>query len=397
MKTKKNIFQSWLSLSWLVCLHLCLVSSLATAAVSSNTWPELSNSFTLPARLEENYFILQVEIGEEGPFQLLLDTGSDVTIITREVATRLQARGKLHDAPDVKGKGVSGKTIKLNGVELRDLRLGDYRVPRLHAVVTDLKALNRAMNTPVDGLAGLNLFRNVRLDLDYPAGQVLVAALDAPPPSGAQPFPSLPKNGIPTVTFQVAGQNYQAMLDSGASDGFYFGAAKSLPLAGRPIEVGHAVSLGVQSKFKSARLATNIMLGGLQFERPIVCVDEKVPRIGGEVLQHFRLGLNQRHAWIYFTPGTNGPVTKAGLRSLGLSLAPHERGLEVMGVVPSTDAARAQIRAGDIITQFNGEPATQWTRARRRALVREADIVEVEFVRGSQIRKLKLKVAVLVE
>ena len=202
---------------------------------------------------------------------------------------------------------------------------------------------------------------------------------------------------IPRVMIPVAGQDYAVGLDSGALGEFCLPAIRRLPLVGRPVLAHLAISLGAQTPEKVARLATNIVLGGLRFERPIVGVDGGEGRIGAGVLRHFRVDLNQRDGWVCLTPSIDGPVTNKSVRSLGLWLAPPARGFEVMGVIPGTDAARAHIRPGDIVTRLNSESASRWTRARRHDLVEETDLVEVELVRGNQTCQHRLQVAVLVE
>src|SRR5439155_24717284 len=129
------------------------------------------HSLKLPARLlkYDAAFLLTTKIGEAGPFSLLIDTGASGLALSEGVARRLRETGLAQARGQVKVFSSSGKICKLDLVAVTNLVYGELVLEQLMAVVADFSRFSKTLGEPLDGLAGLDLFRQGTLVLDYPA------------------------------------------------------------------------------------------------------------------------------------------------------------------------------------------------------------------------------------
>ena len=108
---------------------------------SGSTAPGSTNSFALPSHADSMCFYVQARIGGEGPFNLILDTGASLLVITPQVAARLRKTGALRDGPRQRMEAASGKQPKLRLAEVRDVRLGEFVVA--HAESFEVEMLSK--------------------------------------------------------------------------------------------------------------------------------------------------------------------------------------------------------------------------------------------------------------
>ena len=104
-----------------------------------------------------------VMINGQGPYQFAIDSGSTTTLISDELATRLQLpQGK---PVRVHAMGGTGRipTVKIEQIEVSNNRLRNI----------DVAAVPRG-NINADGLLGLNLLKNQRVVMDFRAGLIRI-------------------------------------------------------------------------------------------------------------------------------------------------------------------------------------------------------------------------------
>ena len=399
--TQPRLIVLILAAMWVSCVFFTSEGR-GTGAILDSSNPGLTNSFTLPSHLDEFYFYVQARVGDEGPFNLILDTGASHLIISPQVAERLRKTGALRDTGAVRVNTASGKKPEMHLAEVCGVSLGDFVVSNTQAVIVDLSIHSKLAGETIDGVAGMALFETGTLVLDYPhkevrfeQGETRVTAQTIVLPcdfAGEMTF-------TPTLNIEVAGQKFQATVDSGNNSGFTVPFRdRSYPFVSAPVTVSLLANASDITETKAARLATNVYWGGVTFERPIVGLSHTDSGIiGRKVLEHFAVGWDQRRHRLLLTPAMNGPVVSEPTRSLGFSLLPDENGLRVMAVVPGTDAARAEIRRGDYITAINGEPAKEWNQKRLGALRDHAKTFEVEIFSTDKPTRIELKVNTLVQ
>jgi predicted aspartyl protease len=122
--------------------------------------------FTLASA--EPLIVVQAVVNGQGPFQFAVDTGAGRTVLTPELAERLN----IEATKEVKGAGVGGK-MPLTGATVDSLSLCSATV-RDHAVVVGafIDTISAAAGTKLDGIVGHNFLNQFQLTIDYPQNRL---------------------------------------------------------------------------------------------------------------------------------------------------------------------------------------------------------------------------------
>lgn len=105
-----------------------------------------------------NRMTVAVSVSGQGPYRFLVDTGSERTVISRQLADRL----RLENGRDVKLHSVVGST-DVNTVFIPDLRVTGNPLSIVNAPALD------ASNIGADGLLGIDSLRSKRVLFDFKA------------------------------------------------------------------------------------------------------------------------------------------------------------------------------------------------------------------------------------
>lgn len=123
--------------------------------------------------LPTNHMLVVATLNGEGPFRLIFDLGSPVTLLSGKAAEESGAIPK--DAPKAFLFGVRGEGT------LKTIALGDVTAKDLPVVVMDhpaLKALGGALGKPLDGILGYTFFARYRTTIDYKAKEMTFTPVD---------------------------------------------------------------------------------------------------------------------------------------------------------------------------------------------------------------------------
>lgn len=113
-------------------------------------------------RLVHNTIIVVSLMGnEQGPFDFVLDTGTDTTVVDPSLASRLS----LAALDRIQMNTLSG-TQMLTRSSLRTLAAGSARAENVEVLVQDLGAL-RQFDSHIQGIAGQNFLSHLNYVLDY--------------------------------------------------------------------------------------------------------------------------------------------------------------------------------------------------------------------------------------
>ena len=168
----------------------------------------------LPVRIEGHLPVLAVQINGQ-PAAMILDTGSDGTVLTRAGARRL---GIPIGAATATVNGAAGpETVGVG--RLDSLALGGVVLPNVKAFLSD------SPRPPIDGLIGIDVLVGYELELDLPHQRValyrarscVTAQPDWPAPYVQLPTQQQAGSGHLFVPVEVDGQGLRGLLDSGAS------------------------------------------------------------------------------------------------------------------------------------------------------------------------------------
>lgn len=119
--------------------------------------------FTLAAA-QKPLILVQAMVNDQGPFQFAVDTGASRTMLSSELAERLDIE-IVEDSPGLGGGG----QIKVFAGKVSSLAVG-AAVVRGHAVGVGefLTMLSAAVGTKLDGIIGYNFLNQFRVTIDYP-------------------------------------------------------------------------------------------------------------------------------------------------------------------------------------------------------------------------------------
>lgn len=351
----------------------------------------------LPASLEDGRFILLAHVGTNGPFRLLLDTGSTHTVLDPGILGRLrgdQLASPVAGAPTP--VSFLGRTLPRRRHTVSSLRLGARAPGPLEVVENDMGPLSRMGAGKLDGIAGMDLFADVRLVLDFRGTRVSVE------PSGS----TLPESGSrlalegtarrPKVRLAVAGRDVALLVDTGFT-GSLAVPPSTLPYEGPLVQAGVTAAADRHVELQSGRVKGDVVLDGLAFRRPIAEVHPGgEPLLGLAILRRYTVRLDPAAATAHFTARETGPVTFPGLRSLGFAFSQVPQGLRVENVLDRSGGT--PLRPGDLLVDWDGAPlATNGTARIGDFLAAGAESASVRVRRGRETRTEVLRVRTLLE
>lgn len=127
--------------------------------------PAAAAAVTVPFEmLPSNHMVVRARLNDKGPYRLIFDLGSPVTLLSGKTAVDSGAIPK--DAPRSFLFGVRGEG------ELQTLAIDGLTATDLPVIVMDhpaLKALGGILGKPLDGILGYTFFARYRTTLDYQA------------------------------------------------------------------------------------------------------------------------------------------------------------------------------------------------------------------------------------
>jgi hypothetical protein len=122
--------------------------------------------FTLASA--EPVIVVQAVVNEQGPFPFALDTGAGRTVLTPELAERLN----IGATKKIKGAGLGGK-MQLTGATVDSLSLSGATVRDLDVVLgAFIHTISAAAGTKLEGIVGHNFLNQFLLTIDYPQNRL---------------------------------------------------------------------------------------------------------------------------------------------------------------------------------------------------------------------------------
>lgn len=118
----------------------------------------------IPIEFDGNHILVAVRINNQGPFQMLLDTGADVCLIRLSLAQELGLQVEKKDIP-LGGIG-AGKT-NARWTKVQTLEIGEVTTKELKLLATEITP--KIKKEPVAGIIGFDFFKNRCFQIDYTA------------------------------------------------------------------------------------------------------------------------------------------------------------------------------------------------------------------------------------
>lgn len=249
---------------------LCCVGSMPDAAATTG-------AVEVPFDFYHNSIVVQAKVDGKGPFNMLLDTGVDPSVIdlgtAREIGLKIDSTGH---------QGSGGGTEKNPAYEtkLPVLELGGLKASNIDALAVDLSKMSAVLGRPLQGVLGYSLLKDRVVQIDYPRH---VARFY---PKSPFPKTAHPANGprLTTLPFRyedyilvdgvsVNGKKVVANLDTGSDAVFQMTpeAVVQLGLEEQAAKARPSKSAGFNGMTENREgTVGNVTLGGISVDGPKV-------------------------------------------------------------------------------------------------------------------------------
>ncbi len=109
---------------------------------------------------QKGHVVIEAIINDKAGIMMMIDTGATMTVISREVAQRLDIDyDKLKK--DVKLTGIGGQPLSAKFIILKSIKIGDVRARNVEAVIIKDKTFK-----DVDGLLGMSFLKKFSFSID---------------------------------------------------------------------------------------------------------------------------------------------------------------------------------------------------------------------------------------
>jgi predicted aspartyl protease len=106
--------------------------------------------------------LLPVRVNGEGPFEFILDTGAGTSLLSSDLAKKLNI--KIISTKE--GQSAGGK-ISVSLAKVESLALGAAKLDDVDVGIVDLSHIAKAIGTKIDGDVGYNFLKHFRITIDY--------------------------------------------------------------------------------------------------------------------------------------------------------------------------------------------------------------------------------------
>jgi predicted aspartyl protease len=159
----------------------------------------------IPFKAYQTYLIVvDGRIGTREHQNLLLDTGSNPSMIDRSVSADLELKGISRDL------SAFNKSVASESVVLSDLEFGPLRRRNLQVMVADFSAIDRELGTRIDAVVGLDVLGGTNFTIDYQKSRISFGASRQP-----HTAPLIAERQYIAVNLKNGGRQLHLLLDTG--------------------------------------------------------------------------------------------------------------------------------------------------------------------------------------
>ncbi len=250
----------------------------------------------IPFRFDDGFITLTVRISPNiPPLRMLLDSGAEASVLSLRTARRL--RLPLGEPQAVRGVNSEATAYRLGPLTAR---CGQAILGQL-AFATDLSLADDICSEPIDGLIGVEFFRDRIVEIDYARRCLRIGA--TPPVRDTEPLPLRWQNGILCAPVGVNGSTPRwTRVDTGCNDALHWVVPRQMRGSRRA-----GVSIGFVTDTKDLALTT-VTIGGCSLDhietalhgRPLF--PDEAGLLGNGVLSRFRVIIDWPGQQLFLVP-----------------------------------------------------------------------------------------------
>ncbi|MBN9287201.1 MAG: hypothetical protein BGO43_02170 [Gammaproteobacteria bacterium 39-13] len=265
----------------------------------------LTADISLPMnRISSKHYCVDVYINHRGPFKFLVDTGASLSVISQELANKLnletvkrvkfsrnnsQFRGNLYRIP----------SLRLGSAEIYDYDMMVYPEP------TFISYLKEGFHEHIDGILGIGAFYEYLLTLDFQHSVLRLENRHLTSNANTSTFDNSEKIPIVVVVFKDDKNHVKEMnfvVDSGSNEEFTLPPGiVALPFTKmRSQSIQNGSHYGEQTAAKE-KIAANAYWGRKEFKEPNVVYNKTLydtnvsfGLMGILVMEHLKITIDQR-------------------------------------------------------------------------------------------------------
>jgi predicted aspartyl protease len=375
-------------------------SFLAVLALTQGAWAGESAS-CIPFDPANHQVVLSARVNGRDSLSLILDTGSQGSVLDEETAKRLGLVAIGRQRSTGSGGEQEGSTVDGVQVELPGFELSDQSMDTL-----SLGDLSAHAGRRLDGILGHPVFERAVVEIDYARRCVRLydpERFDYSGRGAVVPIDLLELHPYVTARLTLPGGRTitgRFVIDTGASSSIVLSPdtverEDVLAAVGKTI-TAQSRGIGGTTENRVGR-AERLDIGGLSLAKPLIVLPPSgagrvsapgtLGNIGGGILRRFKVTFDyaRRQLILERGPAFAEPFEwdMSGLRLA--TAAPEFRDVRVAGILESSPAFEAGIRSGDVVESVDGKAAAGMDLPELRARLR-GENQRIDFVlrRGAE-------------
>ena len=354
----------------------------------------------LPIQYRAHLPLIQVEINGKGPFDVIVDTGADITVIDQALAAELEL--PVLGQREI-GSPMAETHLSHDEVQMRSLCIGDALIEDVVGVTMDLQSIFGKIEAPHAVLSAAS-FKGWLMTLDFPGERVLMKQGELPAADGKTILDYTAEAYVPHIAVTVGDIELVAAMDTGAPSmlslpGDYM---NKLTLQSEPKVVGMGRTVDASFEILAAPLDGKLMVGAESFVSPSITFNERSPKpvLGMRALGEFRITLDCSNRRVQFIPNRAASDSSPGVRRMVRSPSNKKSygimfsglsgdALEVTGVEDGLIAAAVGLQRGDRIVAMNGILLTSLDEEERIACLRGSPLL-LQVERSGEMHEIAM-------
>lgn len=221
--------------------------------------------------------LVEVYIGERGPFKFMFDTGSPGLLKLDKKTFETLGLSETDSIMAGDGSGINVRYYPIT--EVKNVKLGGFMIKNTQAMIRNYNVRQGLEN--IDGVIGLDFFKGYTLEMNFQSNQLIISKIPLDTKDqNVIPF-KLAANQVPSVEGAIGDKKIELIFDTGSM------GTLSLPpsminkemMMTEPKVIGQAKTLSNTFEVKEVQINQNLYLGKVIFENPMVIMNEVLPFI----------------------------------------------------------------------------------------------------------------------